>query len=253
MVFYRIFYESATFLGAQLYKQNSTVYTNVEVIEMCGRFSLTASREQLESELHVQLEDYQPRYNLAPSQQVLSIVSDGVRWRTGYLRWGLVPSWAKDPRIGNKMINARVETLEEKPAFKRLLGRRRCLVVADGFYEWKKEEENKKPFRIIENNRIMTFAGLWDRWSSDGKAIVTCTIITTHPNELMSPIHDRMPAIISDEQRSTWLDPKIQDPYLLKKLLRPYPSESLTAYEVSNIVNSPKNETPGCIRWISEG
>ncbi|MFC0469122.1 SOS response-associated peptidase [Halalkalibacter kiskunsagensis] len=217
---------------------------------MCGRFTLAAPKEQIEEQLLVELFDYKPRFNIAPSQPVLSIISDGEKRKAGYLRWGLVPVWAKDPKIGYKMINARGETVDEKPAFKRLLGRRRCLIVADGFYEW--IDEKKKPYRITVNDGIFTFAGLWDRWKSGDDEIVSCTIITTEPNKLMSDIHDRMPVILGEESRKVWLDPGVEDKYIVKDLLKPYPVEEMRAYEVSTMVNSPRNETEECIRSIVE-
>ncbi|WP_017728781.1 SOS response-associated peptidase [Halalkalibacterium ligniniphilum] len=216
---------------------------------MCGRYTLTASKEQVEEQLQIELTEYNPRYNIAPSQKVLSLVSDGEKRKAGYLQWGLVPVWAKDKKIGYKMINARGETVDQKPAFKRLLARRRCLIVADGFYEWKRTEEEKKPYRIIMNEgKIFTFAGLWDRWTQGDEEIVSCTIITTKPNDLMVTIHDRMPVIISEEERDTWLDPAIQDTHIVKNLIKPYAAEEMMAHEVSTVVNSPKNEVEECIR-----
>jgi putative SOS response-associated peptidase YedK len=215
---------------------------------MCGRFTLTASKENIEDQLQVELFDYKPRYNIAPSQPMLSIISDGQKRKAGYLQWGLVPSWAKDPKIGYKMINARGETVDEKPTFKWLLERRRCLVVADGFYEWKRIEEKKKPYRVTVNDGIFTFAALWDRWKSENKEIVSCTILTTEPNELMKNIHDRMPVILGEEERNIWLDPSMEDKPILKGLLKPYPNQEMKAYEVSTLVNSPKNEMEECPR-----
>ncbi|KHF38502.1 SOS response-associated peptidase [Halalkalibacter okhensis] len=219
---------------------------------MCGRFTLTATKEQIEEQLYVELFDYQPRFNIAPSQPVLSIISDGEKRRAGYLRWGLVPVWAKDPKIGYKMINARGETVDEKPAFKRLLKRRRCLIVSDGFYEWKRTGENKKPYIITVNEGIFTFAGLWDRWKLNDEEIVSCTILTTEPNEFMKGIHDRMPVILDEEERNVWLDPGVEDKQILKELIKPYPTQGMNAYEVSTLVNSPKNETEECIRPLIE-
>lgn len=220
---------------------------------MCGRFTLTASKEAIQESLQLELfDDYQPRYNIAPSQPVLSVISDGDKRRAGYLRWGLVPVWAKDKKIGYKMINARGETLDEKPAFKRLLQRRRCLVVADGFYEWMKKDDKKQPYRITVNEgAVMTFAGLWDRWKSDDEEIVSCTIITTKPNDLMSDIHDRMPVILGAAEREVWLDTTIEDKHILKDLIKPYPAERMQAYEVSTLVNSPKNESEECIKSLA--
>ncbi|MET3504922.1 putative SOS response-associated peptidase YedK [Halalkalibacter oceani] len=163
-----------------------------------------------------------------------------------------MPVWAKDPKIGYKMINARGETIDEKPAFKRLLQRRRCLVVADGFYEWLKKDDKKQPYRItINDGGVMTFAGLWDRWKSDDEEIVSCTIITTKPNELMSDIHDRMPVILGEEERKVWLDTSIEDKHILKDLIKPYAAKEMRAYEVSELVNSPRNESKECIKSLA--
>ncbi|NSL50518.1 SOS response-associated peptidase [Calidifontibacillus erzurumensis] len=220
---------------------------------MCGRFSLTVPLEEIIEFFDLingdEL-DYEISYNIAPSQNVLSIVSDGTHNRGGYLRWGLVPFWADSPAIGYKMINARAETIDQKASFKNLIKRRRCLIVADGFYEWKKDEKgNKRPYRMIrKNNGLMAFAGLWDRWEKGGTILHTCTIITTRPNELMAEIHDRMPVILPEEKQKIWLDRTIEDVQFLKDLLQPYPTEDMIAYEVSSIVNSPKNNQEECIQ-----
>jgi len=220
---------------------------------MCGRFSLTVPLEEIIEFFDLingdEL-DYEISYNIAPSQNVLSIVSDGTHNRGGYLRWGLVPFWADSPAIGYKMINARAETIDQKASFKNLIKRRRCLIVADGFYEWKKDEKgNKRPYRMIrKNNGLMAFAGLWDRWEKEGTILHTCTIITTRPNELMAEIHDRMPVILPEEKQKIWLDRTIEDVQFLKDLLQPYPTEDMIAYEVSSIVNSPKNNQEECIQ-----
>ncbi|MED1603187.1 SOS response-associated peptidase [Alkalihalophilus marmarensis] len=214
--------------------------------------TLTATKEQIEEQLDVQLDDYEPRFNIAPSQPVLSVISDGEKRKAGYLRWGLVPVWAKDPKIGYKMINARGETVDEKPAFKRLLKRRRCLIVADGFYEWKRTEETKRPYRITVNDSIFTLAGLWDRWTSEKEEIVSCTILTTAPNEFMKDIHDRMPVILGDAERKVWLDSSIEDKEIIKDVIKPYPAQFMNAHEVSTIVNNPRNESAECIRSLSE-
>ncbi|MCK0470904.1 SOS response-associated peptidase [Halalkalibacter sp. APA_J-10(15)] len=219
---------------------------------MCGRFTLTADKEEIEKHLQVDLFHYTPRYNIAPSQPVLSIISNGEQKKAGYLRWGLVPSWAKDPKIGYKMINARGETIHEKSAFKRLFERRRCLIVADGFYEWKRTEQGKKPYRITVHEGIFTFAGLWDRWidAKKGSELTTCTIITTEPNKRISDIHDRMPVILHRRDWDRWLD-KTTHLATLKTLLHSYPAEEMDAYEVSTIVNSPKNESVDCIQSLT--
>lgn len=218
---------------------------------MCGRFTLDTSVEVLESELGIVLTEIQPSYNIAPTHQVLSIVGTEEGRKAGYLQWGLVPSWAKDPKIGSKMINARSETVDDKPSFKRLLTRRRCLIVADSFYEWKRLSGGKQPYRITVNDgRPFTFAGLWDRWEHDGQKLVTCTILTTKPNKLMQSIHDRMPVILQDNEQAQWIDPLIDDKNFLKNLLVPLDSSIMKAYPVSKKVNNPANNDKSLIEPI---
>jgi putative SOS response-associated peptidase YedK len=211
---------------------------------MCGRFTLTvdiatvARAFQVEPTLQTE-----PRYNVAPTQQVVTVLCDETK-HLALLRWGLIPSWAKDESIGNKMINARAETLAEKPSFKRLLTSKRCLVVADGFYEWKKEGRSKTPmYFTLKSKEPFAFAGLWDTWHSpDGEPIRTCTLITTQPNDLVSPVHDRMPAILTPDLREEWLDPKLRDHEQLLSFLKAYPAEEMTVRPVSRLVNSPQSE-----------
>ncbi|WP_428911211.1 SOS response-associated peptidase [Niallia sp. Krafla_26] len=223
---------------------------------MCGRFTLTAQFTEIidrfEIEAAIAEELYQLSYNVAPSQSVLSVINDGKKNRLGYLRWGLIPSWAKDEKIGYKLINARAETLAEKPSFRDAFRRRRCLIIADSFYEWKRHENGTKtPMRIqLKSNEPFAMAGLWERWKKGNDTIYTCSIITTPPNQIMDGIHDRMPAILDKKLEQTWLDPSNQDLQLLNQCLQPYSSELMNAYEVSSIVNSPKNNDPQCIEKI---
>ncbi|WP_252312982.1 SOS response-associated peptidase [Sinobaca sp. H24] len=211
---------------------------------MCGRFTLYSSATAIEQETGVEIPDISPNYNVAPTQFVLTIASNQEQTKAGFLKWGLVPSWSKDPSVGHKMINARAETVDEKPSFKKLLERRRCLVVADSFYEWKKEGKEKQPYRIMLNEeRIFTFAGLWDRWEGEEETITTCTIITTEANELMQDLHHRMPVIIPKSRREAWLHPNTSKTEV-KAMLEPFDSGQMTAYPVSRDVNSPKNNTP---------
>lgn len=221
---------------------------------MCGRFSLFTPTEQLQETFHISNMDdltYTPRYNIAPSQDVFTIIQDGQIRRGGYLRWGLIPSWAKSAKIGYKMINARAETVDEKPSFKRLLAKRRCLILADGFYEWKTVDGKKQPYRIMmKNQQPFAFAGLWDRWAAENEIITTCTIITTTSNDVVQDIHERMPVVLPEEQQTIWLDPSIQDPIELKPILTPYEAEEMMAYEVSTLVNSPKNDLPELINSL---
>ncbi|MDR3602541.1 MAG: SOS response-associated peptidase [Desulfosporosinus sp.] len=214
---------------------------------MCGRFSII-DIEDIRERFKTEPIDLKPNYNVAPSQDVPVILNNGSN-KLAMFRWGLIPFWAKDPSIGNKLINARAETLDEKPNFKTSLQRKRCLVVADGFYEWKIEGSTKRPFRItLKNNELFGFAGLWDTWKSPiGDIINSCSIITTTPNDLMAPIHNRMPVILSRDSELVWLDQSIVDSHLLKSLLVPYPADLMIAYEVSTLVNSPRNNGPECL------
>jgi putative SOS response-associated peptidase YedK len=218
---------------------------------MCGRFTLTTDREQLEERFsfHAANLSFTPRYNIAPSQAVFTVIGDEKGNRGGLLRWGLIPSWAKDAAIGNRMINARAETVAEKPSFRRALQQRRCLILADGFYEWRQEGKKKTPLFITLTSRApFAFAGLWETWRpQDGEAIHSCTIITTTPNPLMESIHNRMPVILAREAETTWLDRTITEPDKLLPLLVPYPETLMDAYEVALTVNSPKNDFPACI------
>ena len=218
---------------------------------MCGRFTLTADMNTLQStfpwmEMSFPLN---PRYNIAPTQPVSVVTNDGKNQLDQFI-WGLIPSWAKDPSIGNRMINARAETLAEKPSFRTAFIKRRCLILADGFYEWQKnQEKTKTPFYFFHNERIpFAFAGLWDSWQPDPETEVrSCTIITTEPNELVSPIHNRMPVILPSSYYASWLDPAFQNLTELSSMLKPYPAELMMAQPVSSMVNNPKMDIPECI------
>ncbi len=217
---------------------------------MCGRYTLYHYLEEIEERFDVEFEEdeYEPRYNIAPSQSVVTIRRTDAR-RVARCKWGLVPAWAKDPAIGNRMINAKAETLAEKPSFKHALARRRCLIPADGFYEWPKEGKGpSRPIYIRRRDRgLFAFAGLWEEWKSpDGPPLQTCTIITTEPNELISRFHHRMAVILRPEEEARWLDPAAPVPALLS-LLRPSPAEELEAFEVSRAVNKPGFDDPSCI------
>lgn len=218
---------------------------------MCGRFTLTQSAQAVAERFGVQLVLFKPapRYNIAPSQPIAVIMQNGER-RLEACQWGLVPFWAKDPEIGNRLINARAETLAEKPAFKYSLTRRRCLIPADGFYEWRQEGNRRVPVYIRRRDgALFAFAGLWDEWQSpDGSPLRTCTIITTEPNALIAPIHNRMPAILKPEHEALWLDTSLKDPIQLLTMLRAYPEAEMEAYPVSPRVNNPRNDDPLCIQ-----
>jgi len=218
---------------------------------MCGRFTYAKEFREIRIRYNVERDFplFRPRYNIAPGQEVAVVFNrDGGR-SLGMMHWGLIPSWAKDPSIGNKMINARAETLSEKPSFKRLIAKRRCLVLSDGFYEWRKEGKRKAPMRIrLKTGEPFGFAGLWDSWRKpDGSDLQTFTIITTEANELLKPIHDRMPVILPEEAEQQWLGFDVKDTSELLSLLKPYPSDLMEAYDVSLLVNSPRNDLPECI------
>lgn len=222
---------------------------------MCGRFTITADEDMLMQtfELMNIPFTYAPSYNAAPSQMIPAIIADRGTKRIGQLKWGLVPSWAKDPAIGNKLINARAETLLDKPSFKQLVPRKRCIIPADGFYEWKKTANaTKVPMRIgVTDQPLFAMAGLYDTWTApDGSKLHTCTIITTEANEFMQPIHHRMPVILPREHLDLWLDRTVQDWDRLQPLLKPYPDDKMNAYEVSPQVGNVRNNHPDCIKPI---
>lgn len=220
---------------------------------MCGRFSRKSTLQAIIDEFEIEEVNgtVEPGYNVAPGQEIAVILKDETR-KLGLLKWGLIPSWSKDPAIGNRMINARAETLAEKPSFKHPLRRKRCLIVADGFFEWKKEGTQKIPMYIfLKDQKPFVFAGLWDTWTSpEGKKISTCTIITTEPNEFMKKIHNRMPVILPKERIEDWLDRSIENEHQVLPLLQPYPEKEMDAYEVSRFVNSPTNNSPACVEKV---
>lgn len=254
---------------------------------MCARFTLRAGPEVV-ADLFLldDIPEMSARYNIAPTQPVLGIVSGR---RLKWLRWGLVPSWAKDPSMGQKLINARAENLAERPSFRNAFARRRCLIPADGFYEWtevvesrreepcqemgggegqdglfaesdlpppikapmaiKKPKARRQPYYLgLQDFSVFAFAGLWEFWKgADGEPLETCTIITTEPNALVRPMHDRMPVILRPDDHDLWLDRSVESPNVLLPLLRPFPAEEMAAYAVDTIVNSALNETPSCV------
>jgi putative SOS response-associated peptidase YedK len=219
---------------------------------MCGRFS-QAQIAELDREIARLLEapPLEPRYNVAPTQDAAVVRErpDGGDRMVHLLRWGLIPRWARDPAIGNRMINARSETASEKPAFKTPFLRQRCLVPVGGFYEWQKTGGAKQPYFIRRHDgRPLLLAGLWDRWEGGPEEPVdSFTILTTEPNEVVAPIHNRMPVILPREHHDAWLDPANRDVTALRALLWPFAAGEMTAYPVSRYVNSPKNEGPECV------
>ncbi|MCM3086540.1 SOS response-associated peptidase [Bhargavaea ginsengi] len=208
--------------------------------ELIARFGITRSFEEV---------DFSPSYNIAPTQQVVAVISDGRENRMGKLRWGLVPGWAKDLKIGSRMINARAETLSEKPSFRQAFERQRCIIPADSFYEWQREGDIRRPMRIrLKDEEVFGMAGLWETWiSPNGEKVHTCTAITTRPNRVMEKIHDRMPVILEKSGEEEWLNPDNRDIESLNRLLVPYDADRMEAYEVSSAVNSPKNNSPELI------
>ncbi len=217
---------------------------------MCGRFTLISNISELQGRFGFVMEpaDIRPRYNIAPTQQVLTVVNDGER-HGELMRWGLVPSWAKDIKIGSRMINAVSETAAAKPAFRSAFRRRRCLVLADGFYEWLKEGKQRFPMYFTQKSgEPMAFAGLWENWKSpEGEWIRSCSILTTAANSFIEPIHNRMPVILSAETEPLWLDPLTETPDTLEPLLLPAPIELLQIQEVSPTVNNVRYDNPDCV------
>ena len=223
---------------------------------MCGRFLLAVEPAELQEAFpgFDFPSEIKPRFNIAPSQPVLVLPNDG-SYKSDYFIWGFIPSWSKDLTIGSRMINARAETLSEKPSFRGSYKYHRCLIPSNGFYEWKQTpgSKRKQPFYIHKkDNSIFAFAGLWDEvLTSDGSQLKTCTIITTSPNSVLAPIHNRMPVILSKENYSLWLDPLPKSPGELQQYLVPFPPEEMVATPVDNFVNNPINDSPECIEPIS--
>ena len=199
---------------------------------------------------------FAPRFNVAPTQPVAVVrcPSGESDRELAWLRWGLIPSWAKDPSVGNRMINARAETAAEKPSYRVAFRRRRCLVVADGFYEWQRTGGRKQPYFIrMRDDRPFGFAGLWESWEGPEEGPVeSCTLLTTGPNALVAPIHNRMPVILSDRDYDRWLAPAIQEPETVTSLLCPFPAEPMEAFAVSTHVNSPSRDDARCIEPVGQ-
>jgi putative SOS response-associated peptidase YedK len=221
---------------------------------MCGRFTLAKPAGVIAEAFAVEVTgELPPRYNIAPTQAI-AVVRAGERGgRTlAMLRWGLVPSWAKDEAIGGRLINARGETVAEKPAFRAALAARRCLILADGFYEWQHLGARKQPYHFrLRSARPFAFAGLWERWGAETTALETCTIITTAANEIVAPVHERMPVILPAEAHVQWLAPGRIDPARIKSMLVPHPTGELIAVLVSSLVNNPTNDDSRCIAAVA--
>jgi len=222
---------------------------------MCGRYALIASAPRLARLLGLVAPlELSPRYNIAPSQPVPVVRSPEPGQRAlAMVRWGLIPGWAKAPKTDYRMINAKAETLAQRPAFRVAFRRRRCLIPADGFYEWKRLDGGKQPYFItMEDREPFAFAGLWEHWvGADGQTVDSCAIITTGANDTVSPVHDRMPAILGPEDYDAWLDTRQSPSADLGLLLRPYTGRPMTALPVTTHVNSPRNDGPRCIEPLS--
>jgi putative SOS response-associated peptidase YedK len=219
---------------------------------MCGRYRLSRRKEILAEYFEADDTDcdWAPRFNVAPTQPVPTIRQNPrePRRQLSVMRWGLIPYWAKDAGIGSRTINARSETASTLPAFREPLRQRRCLIPADGFYEWKKLKGSKQPYCFtMADDSLFAFAGLWDQWKDhDGKMIHTCTILTTKPNSLLADVHDRMPVILPRDSYDDWLDPGLTDATVVTELLRPFDSKLMKVYPVSTRVNSTKNDDAAC-------
>jgi putative SOS response-associated peptidase YedK len=217
---------------------------------MCGRYTLATPKERLAEEFGFENSSVElpPSYNIAPTQGVAAVLEEGGQRRLEVLRWGLIPPWADDPQIGSRMINARSETAPEKPSFRRAFRERRCLIPADGFYEWRRTNGAKQPYYIhMQDGRPFAFAGLWESWSKGGEGEVrTCTILTTGANAIVGEIHERMPVIVAPDAYEVWLDPASEKDEL-RGLLAPFSGDEMEAYPVSRFVNSPSNNDPRCV------
>lgn len=220
---------------------------------MCGRYRQSRSRRLLEEEFHAIFDsddEIVPRFNIAPTQPVLAIRQepDKPQRRMSVMRWGLIPFWAKDANIGNRTLNARAETLSATPAFREAFKSQRCLIPADGFYEWRKNGKVRQPFCFeVGQRKLFAFAGLWDKWRDGmGKIVESCTILTTKPNSIVADIHDRMPVVLNPENYGLWLDPKFSNPTVLSEMLAPYDAGMMRLYPVSTKLNDAKNESEDC-------
>ncbi len=222
---------------------------------MCGRFTLRKpSREVAEAFRLFEDVPLKPRFNIAPTQKVAAVRVDPQKMRREMplLKWGLIPFWADDPAIGDRLINARSETAASKPSFRAAFRYRRCLIPVDGFFEWQKAGKHKQPYLIgLGRGVLFAFAGLWEDWERNGEVIQSCTILTTEANNLMRPIHERMPVILHPKDYELWLDPGIQDGSKVQHLLRPYPDAEMFTYPVSTWVNDPRHEDEGCVQQVA--
>ena len=219
---------------------------------MCGRFTLHTPESKIREVFNLELTEplgLEPRYNIAPSQNIPIIRGTETSCKMVMARWGLIPSWSKEPKTKYYTINARIESVAEKPTYRTPFKRKRCLIPADGFYEWKQTAENKVPHHIrMKDGKVFAFAGLWDHWEGEGQTMDSCTIIVMPSNEVMEPIHERMPVIIAPAHYDWWLDPRVTDKQEIMQHLTSAPSSQLTAYPVSTWVNSPNHNDERCIQ-----
>jgi putative SOS response-associated peptidase YedK len=225
---------------------------------MCGRFTLTINQEELKAHLSTNFNVANfsavfnlPRFNIAPGQEIIALINDGKNNRVGHLKWGFIPSFAKDEKIGFSMINAKSETLDEKISFRQSFEKRRCLILADSFYEWKRVGKDKTPMRIkFKDGKIFAMAGIWNTYTRpDGQKVHSCAIVTTSANKLIGEIHDRMPVILDKENQAIWINPS-SDIKKLKELMKPHDDENMEAYQVSSIVNNAKNDVAECLNQV---
>ena len=224
---------------------------------MCGRYRLSRRKQMIQEYFDTADEvDWEPRYNVAPSQPVGIVRQDRTKPERHFslARWGLIPYWAKDASIGYKLINARSETVASKPAFREAFKSRRCLIPADGFYEWKRAERVKRPFHFgMSDDSLFAFAGVWDRWKdATGQVVESCSILTTTPNALLSDVHDRMPVILNPENYDSWLGPGLTHVDAVTELLTPFDATLMKRFAVSNRINFVKNDDPDCVAPLRE-
>lgn len=223
---------------------------------MCGRYTLAVQLDLVADRFasSADFDKLSPRFNIAPGQLAPVVTNSEEKRHLRMMKWGLIPSWAKDEAIGYKMINARAETLAEKPSFRKALEQRRCIIPADGFYEWRKETDGKTktPIRIVLKDRsLFGFAGLWERWKNpEGKEVLTYTIVTTTPNSLLKSVHDRMPVILTSDAENVWLAAGVLTSKVLGEVLRPYPDDQMELFPISKAVNNPRTDTPACIEPV---
>jgi putative SOS response-associated peptidase YedK len=225
---------------------------------MCGRFAQSSDSKRLAKAFKVaEVPELEPCFNIAPTQDILAVYQSPDGPSTTFYKWGLIPSWAKDTSMGARLINARSETVTEKPAFRQAFRQRRCIIPADGFYEWQKREGSKQPFFFrMRDESPFGFAGLWERWeggegnTEEGNPVESCTILTTEANDLLRPVHDRMPVILHPEEYSLWLEGSERETQLLKELLRPFPASEMTGHPVSTNINNPRSHGAALIEQV---